>query len=138
MSELRTCHRNRLFYIQALAALRPSAFRHFFTSFYEIPSPSSCLICASISPIGRFRQSRTPSHQPFRRSLTKNASQSVRLLASHHSGFPTSYTLLIGISLQSNRWNPICVCFSIYINERGRSLYHRLKKGEELLIFFFP
>nr|CBH36726.1 hypothetical protein BSM_02030 [uncultured archaeon] len=46
------------------------------------------MICASISPVLQFRQSRTPSHQPFRKSLTKNASQSVRLLASHHSGFP--------------------------------------------------
>jgi len=29
---------------------------------HEIPSPISYLICASISPIGRFRQSRIPSH----------------------------------------------------------------------------
>ena len=48
----------------------------------------SYLVCASISPVLPFRQSRTPSHQPFRKSLTKNASQSVRLLVPHHSGFP--------------------------------------------------
>nr|AAU83331.1 hypothetical protein GZ27E7_5 [uncultured archaeon GZfos27E7] len=55
------------------------------------------MICASISPIVRFRQSRIPSHN--RRFILPAVTsvhwhrhhryyESVRLLASHHSGFP--------------------------------------------------
>ena len=55
------------------------------------------MICASISPIVRFRQSRTPSHNrrfilPTVTSVHRHRHhryyESIRLLVSHHSGFP--------------------------------------------------
>jgi len=59
-------------------------------------SPISYLICASIAPVLLFRQSRIPSHQPFRKSVTKNASQSVFYLpaVTSHSQASASSLLL--------------------------------------------